>query len=244
MLVRPLLALVAALALAGCSAPAAPTPEWAPPADPPPAATEAIRPGVSGLVDAAWVERVALATGIPLRTLAAYAGAALNKAAAMPECGLSWNTLAGIGAVESDHGRYGGATIADDGTVSPAIIGIALDGGDTDEITDTDGGAIDGDAVFDRAVGPLQFIPEAWNNWYVDGSGDGVTDPHNIDDAAVAASNYLCRAVRDVGPMSTEDGWKAGIASYNSATSYSEAVAAAGVAAAEGAVEPEPEGTN
>ncbi len=108
--------------------------------------------------------------------------------------------------------------------MSPPIIGIALDGATTALITDTDAGAIDGDAEFDRAVGPLQFIPGSWANWYVDASGDGVADPHNIDDAALAAANYLCRAVPTLGD---EASWRAGIAAYNADGAYLDAVATA-----------------
>ncbi|MDX2026340.1 lytic transglycosylase domain-containing protein [Microcella sp.] len=199
-------------------------PRWAEPAPLPPAAATPTRAGVSGLVDAAWVAAVAAESGIPERVLAAYAGAAIAKHAERPDCVLGWNTLAGIGWVESRHGSHGGASVADDGTVSPAIIGVALDGVSTALIADTDGGAIDGDAEFDRAVGPLQFIPGSWANWYIDASGDGVADPHNIDDAALAAANYLCRAVPTLGD---EASWRAGIASYNAEGVYLDAVATA-----------------
>ena len=42
--------------------------------------------------------------------------------------------------------------------------------------------------------------------------------------ATLAAANYLCRASGD---MTTEAGWRAGIAAYNSADSYLRAVALA-----------------
>ena len=83
-------------------------PSWAPPADPP-VASAAPGPGIATLADADWLESTAAATGIPSRALAAYAGAAIVKAGAMPECGISWNTIAAIGATESDHGRHGGS---------------------------------------------------------------------------------------------------------------------------------------
>ncbi|MBX9472437.1 lytic transglycosylase domain-containing protein [Microcella sp.] len=203
---------------------ATPAPRWAEPAPLPPTSAAPTRPGVSGLVDPAWVTAVAADSGIPERVLAAYAGAAISKNAERPDCDLGWNTLAGIGWVESRHGTYGGASVADDGTVSPPIIGIALDGSTTNIITDTDGGEFDGDAEFDRALGPMQFIPGSWANWYVDASGDGIADPHNIDDAALAAANYLCRAVPTLGD---EASWRGCIAAYNDASSYLDAVATA-----------------
>lgn len=210
------------------SGPAAedPAPSWAPPVElPPTAATPA--PGLAGLADPGWLAETAAATAIPERVLAAYAGATIVKAETMPECGLSWTTLAGIGATESDHGRHGGSSVQADGAVLPPIFGVALDGAGTAEIPDSDNGAIDGDPDHDRAVGPMQLIPQTWRNWHVDANGDGVEDPHHIDDAVLAAANYLCRAAT---AQDTEEGWRAAVSSYNSAPSYLEAVARAAVA--------------
>ena len=208
------------------SGPDAASPTWAPAADPPTRAAIATGPGASGVVDADWLASTAQRTGIPQRALAAYAGVALAKAADAHSCGLSWNTLAGIGYVESRHGTHDGSTVGTDGTVAPPIFGVSLDGGDTENIPDSDEGAIDGDATIDRAVGPMQLIPQTWRNWHVDGSGDGVEDPQNIDDATMATANYLCRASGD---MTTEPGWRAGIAAFNGAESYIRKVAAAAV---------------
>ena len=205
-------------------APAAAT--WAPAAEPPIAAIAPAGPALSDLVDADWLAATAERTGIPSRALAAYAGIALAKAAQMPSCGLAWNTLAAIGYAESRHGSHGGSSLGADGTVTPGIVGVALAGGDTEHIPDSDGGAIDGDAEFDRAVGPMQLIPQTWRNWHVDANADGIEDPQNIDDATLATANYLCRASGD---MTTETGWRAGIAAYNGAESYIRTVAAAGV---------------
>lgn len=180
--------------------------------------------GVANLVDDDWLAATSARTGIPERALAAYAGAALAKASWMPECGISWNTLAAVGYAESRHGTHGGSVVTADGTVTPPIFGVSLDGGSTAHIPDSDGGAIDGDAEFDRAVGPMQMIPQSWRNWAADGNADLVTDPQNIDDAALATAHYLCRAGGD---MTTESGWRTGIAAYNSADSYLRAVATA-----------------
>jgi membrane-bound lytic murein transglycosylase B len=221
------------LVLAGCTAPdasqtgadATPAPTWSEPAPPPAAASAPDGPGIAGGVDAAWLAATAESTGIPSRALAAYAGAAIEKAAQMPTCGLAWNTLAAIGFAESRHGTHGGSEIAADGTATPAILGIALDGASTDRIADTDGGVIDGDPEYDRAVGPMQFIPQTWRNWHVDANHDGVEDPQNIDDATTASANYLCRASGD---MADETGWRAGIAAYNSDPDYAVVIAEAG----------------
>lgn len=206
-------------------------PSWAPPAEPPVAAATPTGPGIAGRVDADWLAATAEATGIPERALAAYAGAALAKAEQMPDCGIAWNTIAGVAATESDHGRHDGSRVGSDGTVSPPIYGPPLDGGDgVEHIPDSDGGAIDGDATIDRASGPFQFIPGSWRNWHVDAGGDGVEDPQNIDDAAMAATNYLCRV--SVG-MDTEEGWIAAIAGFNSPPSYRDTVATFAVRYAE-----------
>jgi membrane-bound lytic murein transglycosylase B len=173
-------------------------------------------------VDAAWSERVSAATGIPQRALEAYALADLVIDAEQPGCGIGWNTLAGIGAIESDHGRHGDAVLGADGYPSPAIRGPQLDGNGNAAIGDSDGGAWDGDTVWDRAVGPMQFIPETWSRWGADGNADGTPDPNQIDDAALAAARYLCHS----GPMSSVEGWRAAIFSYNHLDSYVNDVAA------------------
>lgn len=201
-----------------------PGPDYALPAEPPVAASTPTRRGVAGLADAAWVHRVSAASGIPERALAAYAGVAIAKARSMPTCGLGWTTLAGIGKAESDHGRHGGSRVGEDGTVTPPIFGIALDGDAASHIPDSDDGAIDGDSKFDRAVGPMQLIPQTWRNWHVDGNGDRVEDPQNIDDAVLATSNYLCRASGD---MVGRDGWRAGVLAFNGSEDYARSVARA-----------------
>ncbi len=212
-----------------------PLPSWAPPAEPPVAATVPTGPGIAGLPDPDWLAATAEATGIPERALAAYAGAAILKAQTMPECRLDWATLAGLGATESRHGTHGGSRLDEGGTATPGIFGVALDGDGVALVPDSDGGEIDGDAEADRAVGPMQLIPEAWRNWHVDGGGDGVEDPQNIDDAVLAAANYLCRASA---AFDTEEGWRAGIRSYNSPERYLGTVAQFAIRYAEAAPAP------
>jgi hypothetical protein len=201
---------------------AAPAPRWAPPPASPPSAAAPNASGAAGVgiatrVEATWAAATASATGIPERAVLAYAGAALAKAESMPACRLSWTTLAAIGDVESSNGQHGGSTIGADGTVTPPIFGVALNGDGVALIPDSDGGKIDGDATSDRAVGPMQLIPQTWRNWHTDGNGDGAEDPQNIDDAVMATTNYLCRAST---ALDTETGWRAAIAAYNSPNSY------------------------
>ncbi|MFI2489308.1 lytic transglycosylase domain-containing protein [Promicromonospora kroppenstedtii] len=178
---------------------------------------------VADLARPRWLRDTAERTGIPRRALAAYAGASLRLAETMPQCGLGWNTLAGIGAVESIHGSYLGASADADGLVSPPIIGIALDGSEgVMEILDTDGGELDGDVRWDRAVGPMQFIPTTWADFAQDGNLDGRADPHQIDDAVLTAAHYLCASGGD---LTSDDGWQAALAAYNRSVSYAHDVA-------------------
>jgi len=115
-------------------------------------------------------------------------------AAAADRCpGLSWAVVAAVAKVESDHARFNGATLDANGDLDPPIIGIPLDGTNgTQTIADTDHGRWDADTVWDRAVGPFQFIPTTWRAYGVDGNADGITDPHNFHDAVHAAATYLC----------------------------------------------------
>ncbi len=226
-----LLAIAALVGLAPRPAPGAdssPTPDaaaltFAQQAPPPPLAAEP-GPGYAGLVDRTWAQAVADATGIPTLAVVGYAAGALGAEDNFPGCGIGWNTLAGIGLVESDHGRHGGGVIDSIGHIEPKIFGVPLDGNGVVAIADTDGGEFDEDATVDRAIGPMQIIPQTWRSWVVDGSGDGVPDPHNINDASLAAADYLCHAA---GELRTPDGWRSGIASYNAGQSYLESVAAA-----------------
>src|SRR6266542_3912535 len=89
---------------------------------------------------------------IPEMALRAYRYAEAWASGFDPSCKLSWSVLAGIGRIESNTGT----------------------------IHDTDGGRLDGDAVWDRAVGPMQFIPSTWQSLGRDGNGDGIANPNNL----------------------------------------------------------------
>ncbi|TDV53655.1 lytic transglycosylase domain-containing protein [Actinophytocola oryzae] len=168
-----------------------------------------------------WARQVASLTGIPPRALLAYARTQLRLSSELPSCGIDWATLAGVGSVESDHGRYGDRELTANGRPSRPIVGVPLDGSPAvASIPDTDDGALDGDPAWDRAVGPMQFIPGTWREWAADGDADGVTDPQDIDDATLAAGRYLCAS----GPLRTAEGWRAAVLSYNSSDSYLRAV--------------------
>jgi membrane-bound lytic murein transglycosylase B len=142
--------------------------------------------------------------GIPLATLDAYLRAEAALAFERPQCEVQWWMLAGIGRVESNHGRYGGAQLIANGDTAPRIIGIALDGAPgVAAIADSDGGIWDGDVTWDRAVGPMQFIPGTWRRYQADGNGDGASDPNNVYDAAYGAGRYLCNAAGRMGDDAT-----------------------------------------
>jgi len=155
---------------------------------------------------------------IPASALRAYRSAAATIAAQDPSCGLDWALLAGIGRVESNHGRYGGSVPDAGGVVSPAILGPVLSGGPgMARISDHDGGRLDGDATFDRAVGPMQFIPSTWQMSAADGDGDGVANPSDLDDAALAAARYLCAGNAHVDDVA---GARTALFRYNRSDAY------------------------
>jgi len=166
---------------------------------------------------AAWAAGVSGATGIPARAVQGYGYAVIVLHSETPGCHLGWNTLAGIGMVESDHGRHGGAALTADGTESTPVIGPALDGSPgRRDLPAADHGSLTGDPLHDHAVGPMQLLPETWYQYTSPG-----TSPQNIDDAAIAAGRYLCAGGRD---LTTASGWWAAILAYNHSTAYADLV--------------------
>ncbi|WP_394939290.1 lytic transglycosylase domain-containing protein [Psychromicrobium sp. YIM B11713] len=168
-------------------------------------------------VDQQWLQQISARTGISPRALKAYSQATLNQAWHSPACHLGWNTLAAIGYLESADATIGGKQLRPDGSASEKIIGPALDGEHFAKVLDTDGGALDGDRVFDRAIGPLQFLPATWAQYGKDGNGDGLADPQNIDDAAWSAAAYLCASGTD---LRNAEAWNAAILAYNPSQDY------------------------
>ncbi len=153
----------------------------------------------------------------PLVVLDAYYRGAEWADETYPRCELEWYQLAAIGKVESGHGTFRGARVGSDGVTSQRILGPALDGERFASISDTDGGALDGDTVWDRAVGPMQFIPSSWRIFGQDGNGDDQRDPHNLYDAAAAAADHLCR--RHVG-LSAPGNYQQSLLGYNRSEPY------------------------
>ncbi|QDQ99156.1 lytic transglycosylase domain-containing protein [Tomitella fengzijianii] len=159
--------------------------------------------------------------GMPDINFAAYSHAAEVLADEMPQCGIDWTLIAGIGRVESTHADHGATD--PQGTLLDPIYGPRLDGslGGNQTITDTDGGRLDGDAAYDRAVGPTQFIPSTWTQYAADGNGDGEADPQNLYDSALTTGKYLCDGgldLRDPGNVLTA------VLRYNQSTVYADKV--------------------
>lgn len=162
--------------------------------------------------------------GLSLVTLDSYLTAETVIAERHPECGLRWQVIAALARVESNHGRDQGAQILPDGRVSAPFLGPVLDGSleGTAVVGDTDGGALDGNAEFDRAVGPFQFLPGSWRAGGLDGNGDGVVDVHNLYDGAAAAGEYLCSRLS---PLTTDEALRQSFRYYNNSAAYVDHVA-------------------
>jgi len=162
--------------------------------------------------------------GIPTRALEAYRQGSSLVSAADPACRIDWALPAAIGRVESNHARFGGNQLDSAGVAQPGIIGIRLDGSNnTARITDTDGGRLDRDASYDRAVGPMQFIPGTWSVAGSDANGDGVKNPQDMADAATATAVYLCSGPGD---LSQPGDLRGAILRYNPSDSYVRTVTA------------------
>nr|MBA2773146.1 lytic transglycosylase domain-containing protein [Nocardioidaceae bacterium] len=152
---------------------------------------------------------------VPLAALRAYRRSAAEVASS---CHLSWGVVAAIGQVESAHGKFGGASVLANGTTYPLILGLPLDGvGPVAAIHDTDHGKLDHDRVWDRAVGPMQFIPSTWAVVGADGDGNGKLNPSDFDDAALATARYLCGGGADMRVLTQARG---AVFRYNQSNEY------------------------
>ncbi|MEU9341032.1 lytic transglycosylase domain-containing protein [Streptomyces sp. NPDC048278] len=161
------------------------------------------------------VSRGEAEAGIPATVLDAYKKAEAELRGSKPGCNLPWQLLAAIGKVESGQAR--GGDVDAEGNTLHRILGPELDGNGFALIKDTDGGAYDGNSQYDQAVGPMQFIPSTWAWAGRDGNGDGVKDPNNVYDAALAAGHYLCRYGWD---LSVQADMNSAILSYNNSQDY------------------------
>ena len=202
-------------------------------------APHTLTPGVRG--DISGVVSTASASGIPAVALAAYQRAATVIDAADRSCHLPWQLVAAIGRVESDHGRTDGNVLTDQGIAKPGIFGPALDGTHgTSMIRDTDAGQYDQDSRYDRAVGPMQFIPSTWAIVGVDADNDGQRNPQDIYDASLGSAVYLCSGSDDLG---TEAGQRSAVLRYNHSQRYVDLVLAITRAYLDGDFSSVPNGT-
>ncbi len=149
--------------------------------------------------------------GVPARALSAY------HAAAQRCDGLRWELLAGIGWVESRHGSDGGAVVnAKSGESTPWIFGPPLDGTNRTLALPLEqwAGWWGLGGKWQRAVGPMQILPSTFSATSVDGDGDGLLNPHDLDDAAATAARYLCG---EAGQMTDE---RSALLRYNTSEAY------------------------
>jgi hypothetical protein len=179
--------------------------------------TEEVVAATEGVRSARWNATIP-GTDLSVVALDAYLNAEDLLSETWGSCDLSWWMIAGVARIESRHGRYGGRTLRADGRVDRPIIGIALDGGTgVRAMVDTDNGVFDGDEVWDRAVGPLQFIPETWKRRGRDANGDRWPDPQNLYDAAYSAGRYLCALGGNLG---SRGALRNAYFGYNNSTRY------------------------
>ncbi|MDQ1288269.1 MAG: hypothetical protein QG622_1834 [Actinomycetota bacterium] len=193
----------------------------------PPAAPSGPLPAAAKVGQSTASQQLA-ASGVPARARTSYTNASTQMATLAPGCKIPWTLVAAIGRIESNHGRINRSYLVADGRAEPAIYGVLLDGTTrgTAVIRDSDRGALDANTQFDRAVGPMQFLPGTWQAYALDGDSDGKTDPQDLDDAALTAGRFLCAGATGGADLSTETGqWNAAYR-YNRSTSYANLVLA------------------
>lgn len=200
---------------------------------PVPAAAAAAPAAAAATRIATRIALVQSSRGIPGVVLAAYQQAARTMAVERPGCHLTWPLLAGIGRIESGHARNG--DVDGNGTTRTPIVGPRLDGsGPFALVRDSDGGLWDADTTYDRAVGPMQFLPGTWRGAGRDANGDGDANPNNVADAALASAGYLCAGGAD---LLVRDDLLAAVFRYNRSWDYVSTVLTwAGIYATDGPV--------
>ncbi|HEY1570034.1 MAG TPA: lytic transglycosylase domain-containing protein [Pseudonocardiaceae bacterium] len=141
--------------------------------------------------------------GIPGVVLDAYLHAQNVMKVENPGCRLPWWLLAGIGKIESNQAENG--EVDANGTTLRPILGPVLNGSSGFANLPTAGGG------FQRAQGPMQFIPSTWARW---GQGGNI---NNVYDAALAAGRYLCSGGGDLSQPADQ---ATAVFSYNHSDSY------------------------
>lgn len=137
-----------------------------------------------------------------------------NAVAGAPEgCHLPVSLLAAIGEVES--GSLVGRPLDEEHRTH--VLGPVLDGDPFARVLDTDGGWLDGNPRWDRALGPMQILPGTWVRFATDGDHDGSLDPQDLEDAAATAASYLCDDGRDLARPAE---LRAAVLAYNHSRNY------------------------
>jgi hypothetical protein len=169
-----------------------------------------------------WAKRISDVIDVPQVAIQAYGYAQLMLQQTDPSCRLTWTTLAGIAQVESTHGQAGGAELQAGGRSSPPISGPLLDGRNGRPLVrDTDAGAFDGDASYDRVMGPMRLLPSVWRAQAIDADADGILDPYDIDDASLAMARLLCSGTDDLSRLA---GWTAAVERFRDTSGYARSV--------------------
>ena len=156
--------------------------------------------------------------GIPAAALAAYQRAAQVIDTADKGCRIDWTLIAAIGRVESDHGRYGGNTLTDEGVSHARHLRhpARRQQRHQPDLRHRRGRARQRPGLRPRGR-PDAVHPSTWSVVGVDGDGDGVRNPQDIDDAALATAVYLCSGNED---LSTEAGRRRAVYRYNHSERY------------------------
>lgn len=145
--------------------------------------------GLAGISGEPPAPAAGTTAGIPARAAQAY------QAAAGRCPGLDWTLLAAVAAVETNHGQHAGASLdLDTGEARPWSFGPVLNGnnGTADIPIGQWAGWWGLTGPWQQAVGPMQFLPATFDAHAIDADGDGVTNPHDVDDAAATAAHYIC----------------------------------------------------
>lgn len=170
-----------------------------------------------------------VAAGVPIQIAEAYVRGVAEARIINPECDIPVEHLAAHGWVESRHAKLNGGIHKIDlnGDISPPIKGPELSpGSGFRTVIDTDNGAYDGNPTWDHAVGFIQFIPETWDRFAVDSTGDGFADPQNIWDMAVTSANFLCKNLPTGGSFFEETATREAVWRYNQSDEYYEDIIA------------------
>jgi lysophospholipase L1-like esterase len=187
------------------------------------------------------------ALGIPEHAARAYVQAIARVGTIESGCAIDVAYLAGFGFMESGHGTV--AVDLDTGTSdgpgrkspvswdpltgesTPAILGTLLDGsgagGNTtpypNTLAPTERAFYRQREPYLRAVGPTQFLPSTWEGVraVADANDDGVGDPFNYYDGALATAVKTCRDGQGLG---SEAAQRRAALAYNGAGWYADGV--------------------